>query len=104
MDRLGKRYKLDISKNEMKRLGFRFDYELDDYVYKFPVYRYGRIPVLFCKLGFYEETNNIWFNIYDNNGLYIVYYNREYGKNAILSEIEEAISTEFNKIGVRMVA
>lgn len=55
MDRLGKRYKLDISKNEMKRLGFRFDYELDDYVYKFPVYRYGRIPVLFANLDFMKK-------------------------------------------------
>lgn len=104
MDRLRTRYKLNISKNEMKRIGFRYDYELDDYVYRFPVYKYGRIPVLFCKIGLYEDTNGIWFNVYDNNGLYMAYYNREYGDNSILPEIEEAMMAEFKKLGIRKVA
>lgn len=105
MDRLAEnQYKLDITKGKMKQLGFKYDHELDDYVYRFPVYEYNRVPVLFCKLGIDEETGYVWFNVYDNNGLYMPYYNREYGNNSLIPDIEEAIQNEFKRFGVRKVA
>lgn len=96
MERLAhSRYKLNISKNDMKKIGFRYDYELDDYVYRFPVYKYGKATVLFCKLSVDEDTGNVWFNVYDSNGLYMAFYNREYGSNSMIPEIESAILKEF---------
>lgn len=96
-------YKLDVTKEKMKKLGFRYDNEVDGYIYKFPVYKYNKIPVLFCKIGIAEETNRIWFNVYDNNGLYMPYYNAEYGKNMVVPLIEERIENEFTKLGIRKV-
>ena len=105
MDRLAEnQYKLDINKAQMKRIGFRYDHELDDYIYKFPVYKYNNIPLIFCKLGVDEETQRVWFNVYDqNNTLYHPYYYREYGHNRIVLQIEQAISKELTKIGVTKV-
>lgn len=97
------RYRLDVTKEEMKKLGFRYDNEFDDYIYKFPVYKYNKIPILFCKIGIDEETKHIWFNVYDNNGLYMPYYNDEYGKNTLIPLIEERIEKEFSKLGIRKV-
>jgi len=97
------RYKLDITKEEMKKLGFRYNNEYDGYVYRFPVYKYNKIPILFCKMGIDEETNQVWFNIYDNNGLYMPYYNQEYGRNTLISLIDERIEKEFSKLGIRKV-
>lgn len=102
MDRLTEnRYKLDITKDAMKKLGFRYDGECDSYTYKFPVYKYNKVPVLFCKIGIDEETNQIWFNICDNNGLYMPYYNEEYGTNMLIPLIDERIEKEFSKLGIR---
>lgn len=97
------RYKLDITKEEMKKLGFRYDSEYDGYVYRFPVYKYNKIPILFCKIGIDEETKQVWFRVCDNNGLYMSYYNEEYGRNKLVPLIEEQIEKEFSRIGVRRV-
>ena len=105
MDRLAEnQYKLNIDRNQMKKIGFSYDHELEDYIYKFPVYKYNKVPLLFCKLGIDEETNRVWFNICDaNNTLYAPYYNGEYGCNSIISDIEKVISSELNKLGVTKV-
>lgn len=105
MGRLAKtQYKLDISKKEMKALGFRYDRELGDYIYKFSVYQYNKSPLLFCKIGIDEETKRVWFNIYDtSNVLYAPYYNNEYGNNDIIPDIEKVILSELDKLGVTKV-
>lgn len=105
MDRIVEnQYKFDITKAQMKRIGFKYDYDLDDYVYKFPVYSYKNIPLVFCKLGIDEETKRVWLGMYDaNNVMYSSYYDREYGKNSIIKNIEKAISKELNKLGVKKV-
>lgn len=102
MDRLTEnQYKLDITRNQMKSIGFRYDRELDDYIYKFPVYKHHKIPLLFCKLGIDEETKRVLFNICDtNNTLYAPYYNGEYGRNDIIPNIEKIILSELDKLGV----
>lgn len=105
MDRLAEnQYKLDITINQMKKLGFRYDSKLDDYIYKFPVYKHNKVPTLFCKLGIDEETNRIWFNVYDaNDTIYSPYYDRKYGKNSIIPIVEKNISNELKKLGVTKV-
>ena len=93
--------KLDITKTQMRKLGFKYDNELDDYIYKFVVYRYDNIPLLCCKLGIDEETKRVWYDIYNmNNTLYAPYYNRRYGHNLIIQDIEKAVSDEWGKLGI----
>lgn len=97
-------YKLNMNRSQMKKSGFRYDAELDDYVYRFPVYRYKNIPVNFCKIGIDEDTGKVWFNIYDaNNMLYQPYYDRSYGTNEVVPEIDTVILAEFSRLGVREV-
>lgn len=103
MNRLEQKpYKLEISRTQMRKSGFKYDNELDDYVYKFVVYRYNNIPLLFCKLGIDEETKRVWYDIYNtNNTLYSPYYNRKYGHNLIIQNIEKAVWDEWNKLGMQ---
>ncbi|MCM1045271.1 MAG: hypothetical protein NC417_07150 [Candidatus Gastranaerophilales bacterium] len=105
MDRLAEnQYKLNITKGQMKSLGFRYDHSLDAYIYKFPVYKCDKIPLIFCKLGIDEETHRIWFNVYDaNDALYAPYYNNEYGENELIDIIERKIGQELKKLGVTRV-
>ncbi len=105
MDRLTERqYKLDIDRNQMKKLGFRYDHDIEDYVYKFPVYRHKEIPLIYCKLGIDDETKRVWFNVCNSDGrLYASYYNGEYGKNDIVNDIEKAIFKELNKLDIKKV-
>ena len=97
-------YILNISKVQMKKIGFKYDHSIDDYTYTFPVYKYKEIPLIFCKLGVDEETQKLWFNVYDtNNVLYSPYYDRRYGHNIIISQIEQAVSKELTKLGAAKV-
>lgn len=98
-----KQFKWDITKQEMKELGFRYDFEIEEYSYKFPVYKHERTPVIFCKVGITENTNNVWYGVYDVNGLYMPFYNRAYGKNFIIPEIEKAIEFKFQELGIKEV-
>ncbi len=92
-------YKLEISKKKMKELGFKYDLQLDKYIYKFPVYKNNKVPLIFCKLGIDEETNCIWFNVYDlHDMLYAPYYNRTYGKNSVVPIIDKEIKKEINRL------
>jgi len=97
-------YKLNISKTKMKEFGFRYDSKLENYIYKFPVYKNNKVPLIFCKLGINEETHAVWFNVYDSNDmLYAPYYNRTYGKNSIVPIIDKVIENELNKLGAKKV-
>lgn len=98
------KYKVNLTKESMKELGFRYDYELGDYVLKFTVYKYGKIPLIFCKLGIDEETNIIWHCVCDaNNNLYTPYYNHEYGKNSIVPNIERKIKKKLKELGAKLL-
>ncbi len=44
-------FKLDLSNNELKDLGFKYDNSFDTYTYRFPVYRYNKSPLIFCEIG-----------------------------------------------------
>ena len=96
-----KTYKLNISNQDMKQKGFRYDFLLQEYAYEFPVYKYNKKPTIVCKLGVDNDTNNIWFNVYDIKGnLYPPYYNREYGKSKVIDIIDKNITKEFRKLGI----
>lgn len=101
MDRLAEsRFRLDISRGQMKKIGFRYDHELDGYIYRFPVYKYRNVPLLFCWLGIDEDTRTVWHDIYDSNGtLYPPYYDRGYGQNEIIPQIEDMVLAELDRLG-----
>lgn len=106
MDRLTEnQYELSISKDKMKKIGFRYDRSFEGYIYTFPVYKYnGSVPMIYCKLGIDEESKRVCLSICDDNDrLYAPYYNDEYGKNTIIKDIEKAISKELNKLGAKRV-
>lgn len=95
-------YKLNVIKEEKKELGFRYNFDLDDFIYEFPVYKFKGRTSIICKLGVDNETNDVWFNIYDISGyLYPAYYNRKYGKSKIVSIIDKNIEKELIKLGVK---
>lgn len=93
-------YRLDMTLQKKKTLGFKYNRELNDYIYEFPVYRsHGKIT-LHAKVGVDEETNYIWVNVYDNDGkLYVPYYNRTYGKSNVIKIVDSNISKELVRLG-----
>lgn len=103
MKKHNRTYILNITSQEMKDLGFKYDFELQDYIYKFPVYlSQKKEPLVFCKLGIDEETKKVFFNVCDTNGgLYTPYYNREYGKSKVVEVIDKNIRKEFTRLGIK---
>lgn len=86
---------------KLKDNGFRYDFQEKCYTYDFPVYKYKRKSLIFCKVFAYEDDKTIRLEIVENNNnLYASYYNRKYGKNDLLGDIDIAIKREFNKLGI----
>ena len=58
MNKNNKTYILSVNSTQMKEMGFKYDYGIQDYIYKFPVYKSKKFnsPLIFCKLGVDEET------------------------------------------------
>lgn len=102
MKRNNKTYILSVNSVQMKELGFKYDYEIQDYIYKFPVYlSKKKEPLVFCKLGVDEETKRIYFNICNIDGtLYTPFYDRRYGKSNVVEVVDKNIKKEFKKLGV----
>lgn len=98
-------YKLEAARDKLQRMGFRYSKICEGYTYTFPVYNYNKaVPVIYCRITVDEETNRAWLNVCDDNGrLYAPYYNQEYGKNAIIQNIEKVIANELNKLEIKKV-
>ena len=103
MKRNNRTYILSVNLTQMKELGFKYDYEIQDYIYKFPVYKSKKNePLIFCRLGVDEETKQIYFNVCNVDGtLYAAFYNRYYGKSKVIKVIDKNIKKEFKKLGVQ---
>lgn len=96
------KYILNLTNKEMKDIGFRYDFYLQEYVYEFPVYKYGRKSTLICKLWVNEENYEVTTNVYDENDKpYPSYYNREYGKSKVVDIIDKNIEKELKKLGAQ---
>lgn len=86
----------------LKDNGFRYNYQEKYYSYDFPVYKYKRKPLIFCNIFVYEEDKTVRYEITDmDNNIYASYYNRQYGKNELLTIIDSTIKKEFFKLGIR---
>ena len=69
-------YKLNLTPQEMKNVGFRYDMSSELYTYEFPVYKSKNKVLLWCKLVVEEDCRQIRISIYDvNKRLYPAYYN-----------------------------
>ena len=97
-----KSYILSVNSTQMKELGFKYDFELQDYIYKFPVYKsQKKEPLVFCKLGVDDESKRVFFNVTNKDGtLYAPYYDRQYGKSMVVEMIDKNINKEFKNLGV----
>lgn len=102
MKRNNKTYISSVNSTQMKELGFKYDFEIQDYIYRFPVYlSQKKEPLVFCKLGVDEETKQVYFNVTNKDGtLYAPYYDRQYGKSVVVETIDKNIKKEFEKLGV----
>lgn len=103
MNKNNKTYILSVNSTQMKEMGFKYDYGIQDYIYKFPVYKSKKFnsPLIFCKLGVDEETKKVFYNICNLDGtLYAPFYDRQYGKSNVVEVIDKNIEKEFKKLGV----
>ena len=104
MVQLNTQFELDLALSQMKDQGFKYDPSIEDYVYKFAVYKYKKQPLIFCKIGIDEDTKQVWYTVCDiNNITYVPFYDREYGVNYMILNIEKIILQELKKLGVTLV-
>ena len=77
---------------------FKFHkYNKDEFVYRFPVYRYEGKPLIYCEFVIYEDDMQyIHINTYDLNGDYYAYNKEEYGKSLVVEIINERIQEQLN--------
>lgn len=82
---------LYVNKQDMKQIGFRYDNELEDYIYEFPVYRHNNKATITCKLGITD--NVIYYRVYSNGILCRLFYNSD----CCISELKPIIQENINK-------
>ena len=95
-------FELNLTVQEMKNAGFRYDMSSELYTYEFPVYKSkeGKV-LLWCRLAVEENSQQIRISVYDTNKrLYPAYYNkgRIAGFHSVVSTIDENIKNELKKI------
>lgn len=83
-------------------LGFKYDNNEDEYIYKFPILRYEKMIVLRGKIKAYTDTNKVQIDVVDNNFTpYAPFYNIEYGNyDVVLNKVNKAILNEFSKLKI----
>ncbi len=97
-----KKYILELTSKQQKELGFRYDSNLDEYVYEFPVYLYKRRPVVVCKLGIKEDNDEVWYQVCNTEShTYAAYYVKNYGENNIVPIIDKNIERQLKKLGAK---
>ena len=96
------KYILNLSNKEMKDIGFKYDFYLQEYVYEFPVFKHNGKTVLVSKLWVNDENFEVTVNVYNENGRpYPSYYNRQYGKSKVVEIIDKNIEKELKKLGAQ---
>lgn len=84
----------ELTKEILKENNFRY---IDGiYSYRFPVYSYNKIPLLWCFLYIDIENNSCNINVLDNNdNTYASFFNRSYGgRNMVVESIDRKINTQ----------
>lgn len=99
-------YKLNLTPQERKEIGFQYDENLDTYVYEFPVYRFRNKALLVCKINIEDETNLVIANVYNKSTkeLYSAYYNRTFGKSKVVEKIDQCIIEKLKSLGAEEVS
>ena len=96
-----KKIYLNLTKQQKKMIGFKYDSDLGEYIYRFPVYKAkdsGK-TTLYCKMGINDETNEAWFDVFSTTGqLYAPYYNRGGIKSDVIKVVDKNIKKELSKI------
>ena len=98
-------YKLKLTPEKFRSLGFRYDVIGECYTYEFPVYKYKNSPTLFCRLWVDKDTEELNYVVQDvNRKIYAAFYNRECGgTNWVVLTVEENIAKEFKRLGVKKI-
>ena len=98
-------YKLKLTPEKFKSLGFRYDPIAESYTYEFPVYKHNNQIILVCRVWVNNETKELTYTVQDTNRkIYAAFYNREYGgTNWVVLTAEENIEKEFKRLGVKKI-
>ena len=95
----------NYTKEHLTILGFKYNRYLSDlgdevYTYKFPVSTYNSHPTLECEIAVSTINGVVNINVFNaqTRELYPSYYNREYGYNKILANIDTKTSKELERL------
>lgn len=85
-----------VTKNILRDNNFKHMY--GDYLYRFPVIKYKKNPIIWCSIYINIESNWCGFNVTDSNfNTYPAFYNREYGgENRVVKLIDKKIRRQLD--------
>lgn len=91
---------LDLSRKQKKDIGFQYDWNLEEFIYRFPVLFWRRKPTIWCDLGV-DDNNRVFYRVSSSNGAYHTYYNANYPEPKIVDAIDRNIVKMLKKLGAK---
>lgn len=91
-----------LQTHRFKYSSYLSDYGDEVYVYKFPLISHNRIPTIECEISVSTMTGITNVNVYKagTKELYPAYYDRQFGKYAIIGFIDKKITKKLKDLGV----
>ena len=88
---------INASSEELKKLNFKYDCEIDNLVYTFVCYKGNRVNI-YCKLwGTEGELRVLVYDSYSKQP-YPAFYDRTYGQSDVIVKIDKNIIKEVSKL------
>lgn len=102
-----KYYKKGLTKEWLKENGFHYSdiftiAESKAFTYKFPVYKYGNKPLLMGEILIYEDTKEVYVNVYNENDYSksVEFYQDSLLYNAFVKSVEKKIIKELRRLKI----
>ena len=88
-----------ILNRDIREILFVYDFHKygDEFIHRFPVYKYENKTLVWCSFIIYEDDmNTMHINVYDSNNNSCNYNKEEYGKSLVTEKINKRIQKELN--------
>ena len=97
-----KYYLSNTSLQNVISLGFHYSSYEESYIYSFPILKYGKRPMVLCKLYLDIPSGKVEYNIVRPSGELVgYYYDREYGNaKDLIKKINDKISRKLKLMGI----
>lgn len=69
----------------------------NEIIYRFPVYKYGNKPLIFCEFVYDNEEKHLYVRVFDTNNNSYSFNKEYYGESNVISAINNKIYEKINE-------